>query len=575
MVEDSPADARLIQWELKHSGFDLVMRRVDAAPGVSEALDEATWDLIICDYGLPGFSPLAALALVTERGLDVPFIVISGSIDERTAGELMRAGAQDYLMKGNLARLGPVVERELNAATDRAHRRRETQQLTKAGALFEASSIYRATHDALTDLPNRGFLRAQLEETLRDKSSPATLLLLDLDRFRDVNDTLGHQVGDTLLQQIGPRLLARVRPLDLVARLGGDEFAILLAATDSARGTQVAESLVRVFQSSFLLEGQAIEVSASIGMAVAPRHGQDADTLLRRADVAMYQAKRSGMGVAVYDPGEDQHRPDRLALLGELRHGIERDELVVQYQPKLDMRDGSLVGVEALVRWQHPKRGLLPPGEFIQLAEESGLIHPLTWWVLEAALRQVHAWRMLGISVPVAVNLSRRMLHHQGLADTIAQLLIRWDVPPSDLVLEITESSLMADPERAGENLKQLRALGVRMSIDDFGTGYSSLASLQDLSVDELKIDQSFVQALATGATARGIVRAVIDLADALLLSVVAEGVEDRATWDVLAELGCDVAQGYFLSRPLGAAKLETWMAHVNASRQAIGYDAG
>jgi diguanylate cyclase (GGDEF)-like protein/PAS domain S-box-containing protein len=437
-------------------------------------------------------------------------------------------------------------------------------------AQAEAALAHQAAHDGLTGLPNRTLLRTRLQQVLpgsdKNDRAPVALLLLDLDRFKEVNDTLGHQVGDVLLQQIGCRLQGAVRAADLVARLGGDEFAVLLPATDAAGAALVAECLVRVLQAPFVLEGQPIDVDASIGIAVAPEHGQDADTVLRCADVAMYQAKRAGTGVALYSAADDEHRPDRLALLGELRNAIDNDELLLHYQPKLDLRDGKLIGVEALVRWQHPQRGFMPPMEFIPLAEQTGLIHPLSRWVLEAALKQHQAWRRVGIDVPVAVNLSRRTLHDPQLPAMVADALARWDVAAGALVLEITESSLMADPVRAGENLSQLRGLGVRISIDDFGTGYSSLASLKNLSVDELKIDQSFVQAMASDASSRAIVRAIIDLADALKLRVVAEGVEDRATWDVLAGLGCEIAQGYFLSRPLAADTLEAWLVQAGPS---------
>jgi diguanylate cyclase (GGDEF)-like protein/PAS domain S-box-containing protein len=437
-------------------------------------------------------------------------------------------------------------------------------------AQAEAALAHQAAHDGLTGLPNRTLLRTRLQQVLpgsdKNDRAPMALLLLDLDRFKEVNDTLGHQVGDVLLQQIGCRLQGAVRAADLVARLGGDEFAVLLPATDAAGAALVAECLVRVLQAPFVLEGQPIDVDASIGIAVAPEHGQDADTVLRCADVAMYQAKRAGTGVALYSAADDEHRPDRLALLGELRNAIDNDELLLHYQPKLDLRDGKLIGVEALVRWQHPQRGFMPPMEFIPLAEQTGLIHPLSRWVLEAALKQHQAWRRVGIDVPVAVNLSRRTLHDPQLPAMVADALARWDVAAGALVLEITESSLMADPVRAGENLSQLRGLGVRISIDDFGTGYSSLASLKNLSVDELKIDQSFVQAMASDVSSRAIVRAIIDLADALKLRVVAEGVEDRATWDVLAGLGCEIAQGYFLSRPLAADTLEAWLVQAGPS---------
>jgi len=425
----------------------------------------------------------------------------------------------------------------------------------------EADLRHQALHDALTGLPNRVLLHSSLDRAIRASSEEAqcALLVLDLDRFKEVNDTLGHQVGDSLLRQIGQRLLGAVHSTALVARLGGDEFAVLIPETDAARAAHLAASLVRALQSAFVLEGQHIAVDASIGIAMAPEHGQDPVTMLRCADVAMYHAKRLGTGVALYSAAEDEHRPNRLALLGELRTAIEHNQLLLHYQPKLDLRDGRLVGVEALVRWQHPQRGFLPPGEFIALAEQTGLIYPLSRWVLETALKQHQAWQAIGLDVPVAVNLSRRALHDPELPEMVSQLLDRWEVAPSGLVLEITESGLMADPVRAGENVSRLRAQGVRMSIDDFGTGYSSLASLQDLSVDELKIDQSFVQTMGTDPSARVIVRVIIDLADALKLRVVAEGVEDRATWDVLVGLGCEVAQGYFLSRPLTAAALGEW----------------
>jgi diguanylate cyclase (GGDEF)-like protein/PAS domain S-box-containing protein len=438
----------------------------------------------------------------------------------------------------------------------------------------EETLLHQALHDNLTGLPNRTLLQDRVSQAIlagqRD-NTPLTLLLVDLDRFKEINDTFGHHYGDMLLEQIGPRLRGVVRAADTVARLGGDEFGILLPSSDAEQAVAVAKKLLQKLEAPFELDGQTVEIGASIGIASYPSHGSDTPTLLRRADVAMYVAKRGDHGIVVYSAEHDHYSAERLALGGELRRAIENDELLLHFQPKVDLRDGTLVGVEALVRWQHPVRGFLPPSEFITLAEQTGLINPLTRWVLQAALRQHQAWRELGLDIPVAVNLSRRTLHDPELPEMVARLLARWGAAPEGLVLEITESSLMADPQRAGENLKQLRALGVRMSIDDFGTGYSSLASLKNLSVDELKIDQSFVQAMATDASARAIVRAIIDLADALNLRVVAEGVEDRATLDVLASLGCQVAQGYFLSRPIAAADLQAWAADVSQSWVEVG----
>ncbi|HEV7662028.1 MAG TPA: EAL domain-containing protein, partial [Chloroflexota bacterium] len=443
-----------------------------------------------------------------------------------------------------------------------------TAELAAAnGELRQArdAAQHQARHDGLTQLPNRTLLQDRLSQAIAlaaRERTPLTLLLVDLDRFKEINDTFGHHYGDVLLQQIGPRLRGLLRASDTIARLGGDEFGILLPATDATNAAAVAQLLLRTLEAPFDLDGQAVEIGASIGVASYPAHGDDAATLLRAADVAMYVAKRGDSGVMVYTIDQDHYSAERLALGGELRRALENDELLLHFQPKLDLRHGTLVGVEALVRWQSPVRGFLPPSEFIPLAEQTGLITPLTKWVLDAALRQQRAWRDAGMDLPVAINLSRRTLQDPLLPEMIAEVLQRYGAPARAVVLEITESSLMADPTRAADNLSQLRAVGVEISIDDFGTGYSSLDSLKNMPVDELKIDRSFVGAMATDASARALVRAIIDLADALQLRVVAEGVEDRATWDLLAGLGCDVAQGYYLSHPVTAVDLEARIAY-------------
>jgi len=428
----------------------------------------------------------------------------------------------------------------------------------------EAALEHQALHDALTDLPNRVLLHDRLQQAIRaaDRNTTSVaLLVMDLDRFKEVNDTFGHHTGDQLLEQLGQRLGSVLRASDTIARLGGDEFAVLLptAALDEAQ--QIADRLLQVLEQPFTLGGLQLEIDASIGIALSPDHGHDADTLLRRADVAMYVAKRGNVGHAVYTADQDQHSPMRLAMVSELRRAIDQNELSLYFQPKVSLAAGSVTCAEALVRWQHPRHGLLGPDLFVPIAEQTGLIRPLARWVLDAALRQCSRWRHQGLDLAVAVNLSMRNLHDPEVVDTIRQLLTRWGIPPSRLVVEITESSLMADAERAMDVLGRLRAMGVGISIDDFGTGYSSLAYLKRLPVDELKIDKSFVAHIASDDNDAAIVRSTIGLAHDLGLAVVAEGIEDEVTWDYLAGLGCDVAQGYFISRPLPVAAFGDWLA--------------
>jgi diguanylate cyclase (GGDEF)-like protein/PAS domain S-box-containing protein len=427
----------------------------------------------------------------------------------------------------------------------------------------EDALAHQALHDLLTDLPNRTLLHDRLRQAIRTAERDGTsvaLLVMDLDRFKEVNDTFGHHYGDLLLRQVGDRLQGALRDADTLARLGGDEFALLLPVSDEVGAADVARRLLQALDEPFAIEGHNLDIGASIGIAVCPEHGGDADTLLQRADVAMYVAKRSGTGHAVYTPDQDQHSPNRLSLAGELRHAIEQDQLVLHYQPKLDLASRQVVGVEALVRWQHPGQGLVLPDQFIPLAEQSGLIHPLAEWVLGEAARQYHHWRLAGFDLPVAVNLSMRNLHDPRLSHTIANLLATWNLTAAALNLEITESSLMADPHRALEVLGRLRELGLSIAIDDFGTGYSSLAYLKRLPVAELKLDRSFVREMASDPRDLAIVRSTVDLAHNLGLRVVAEGVEDSASQELLAELACDQAQGYFISRPLPAAALTDWL---------------
>ncbi len=419
-----------------------------------------------------------------------------------------------------------------------------------------------AYYDSLTMLPNRVMAQERLEQALRSgerRQAPVTFLLMDLNDFKDINNTLGHHHGDLLLKEIGPRLHGILRQSDTVARLGGDEFALVLPDTDLEGALRVAKKAHEVLAAPFKVEGLNIAVEASIGIACFPDHGTTASVLMQRADVAMYAAKHSGGGSAVYAAERDHYSARRLALMGELRYAIEHNELALFYQPKIHMQTRRVIGVEALLRWKHPHRGVIAPDEFIPLAERSGLIRPLTQWVLSAALDQARAWEQAGFQLSVAVNLSARNLLDAQLPDHLVELLRRTGTPPDRLELEITESTIMVDPARASEVLTRLHHMGISLAIDDFGTGYSSLGYLKRLPVSAVKIDKSFVKNMEADDNDAVIVRSTVELAHNLGLQVIAEGVETSYLWERLAALGCDAAQGYYVSQPMPAEALSRW----------------
>jgi len=420
---------------------------------------------------------------------------------------------------------------------------------------------YQALHDVLTGLPNRTLLNDRLRQAIltaqRERTSVA-LLVIDMDGFKEVNDTLGHELGDLLLQQVALRLESILRGSDTMARLGGDEFAVLPAGeTGSEGGARTAKKILAALERPFAIANRSIQASASIGIAVYPDHGHDAQTLLRHADVAMYIAKRGRRGYVVYAPQQDDHNAARLELTGELRHAIANEELVLHFQPKIDLRIGRTIGVEALVRWRHPKRGLLPPDQFVPAAEETELSRPLTRWVLNRALRQCRLWMESGFDVGVAVNLSGRNLLDADLPATTRELLDAWRVGPAKLQVDLTEDSIMAAP--AIETLTHLGAIGIGLALDHFGTGFSSIAHLNRLPFREIKIDRSFIAGMS-GEEGSSIVRPMVDLGHTMGLKVVAAGVEDQGTMDGLLDLGCDLAQGFYLCAPILAADLTAWM---------------
>jgi len=420
-----------------------------------------------------------------------------------------------------------------------------------------------AYNDPLTGLPNRALFNDRIGQAVSAAErghGQLAVITMDLDRFKHVNDTLGHHIGDLLLREVAYRLHhALQRRSDSVARLGGDEFAVLLP-TEGVEGAKlVARKIIEVLAEPLTIEGHLVDVGASSGIAAYPEHGTDADTLMRRADLAMYSAKRAGNGFEVYDARHDQGTPGRLSLLGELRHAVEHDELTLVYQPQVGLAARSPPAAEALIRWVHPERGVLAPESFVPFAEQTGYIKAVTRWVLDGVLRQCAAWRARGLDLRVSVNISARDLHNPDFPRMLAELAAAHKLRPDAVSLEITESAVMEDPAHAAAILERLHEMGVRLAIDDFGTGYSSLAYLKRLPVHELKIDRSFIKGLEHDADDAAIVRATIDLAHHMGLTVTAEGVEDRHALETLRRLGCDHAQGMYLSRPLPPEELERW----------------
>ena len=421
---------------------------------------------------------------------------------------------------------------------------------------------YEAAHDTLTGLPNRNNLHFALDDALashRRDGKPFGLLLIDMDDFKRINDTLGHHVGDDLLICFAERLRNSVRPGDQVARLGGDEFAVIVQDADESAVRSVGERIRAALFDPIQLAALTLDIEVSIGIALCPEHGADSDTLLRCADVAMYVAKEARAGIETYAVERDRNSTDRLELLGELRQALDEDALELYYQPKVGASDSRLLGMEALVRWQHPVRGYVPPDEFISLAEGSGIMPMITERVLAMALRQMAQWRGMGMHVPIAVNISPTDLADDRLIGLMRTALHRHEIEPGMLQLEITER-VVAEDGPATTVLEELRAMGVTISLDDFGTGYSSLLRLQALPVDELKIDRAFVSCLSGGAEAVGIVRAVIDLAHAFDLPAIGEGVETAEEWQILHSLGCDGVQGWFVARPMSASSATDWL---------------
>jgi len=555
LIEESETDAQHVLRALADVGYDVQATRVDSPEALVVELARGKWDVAIADYTLRAMSGERALAIVRERAGDLPFLFVSSTVGEDVAVEAMRIGAQDYIMKDSLDRLAPAIERALREAEVRRERRRHSERVA-----------YLAYHDELTDLPNRTLLNDRLHQGIlaaKRDGRALSLLALDLDGFKEINDSLGHHAGDRVLQLVAARLRTSLRESDTVARLGGDEFAVLLPGTDAVGAELAAGKILQDLQAPMLVEGRPLFVSASVGIASFPEHGTGEQELLQKSDIAMYVAKNDRCGFSTYAAGRDGRAEQHMALVSAMWHGIEHNQFSLDYQPIVDLRSGTITALEALIRWAHPQHGRLPPDQFIQIAEHTGLITPLTIFAIERALSE---WPCGSHPLTVAVNLSPRSLHDESFPGQVRELLTAQGANPSCLALEITENVIMSDPDRSLRSLCELHEMGIKLVMDDFGTGYSSLAYLRRMPVSQLKIDRSFIEGLNEGED-EALVRSIIDLAHNLKLEVVAEGVESAAVCERLKALGCDLAQGHFISEPGPAAQVATRVMRRDRSR--------
>lgn len=532
--------------------FDVVVNAL-----VSQAFDalrDESFDCAIFDTGLPGFDTEQVLRRAADGNHKTPVILVAPStkplmkfVERGIAADCI--AYDEFSSERISASIINACRLHLAAEQAQAAERRLTQE-----------NVY----DSLTKLGSRSHYFEHLDQAItvaaRERKQMA-LLLMDLNRFREVNESLGHKVGDMLLEEVAGRLRGTFRASDLVARLGDDEFAVLLQTGAAPTGAvKAAGKLLGAMQEPFLVDDHQFLVGCSIGIALYPSHGHNAESLLRSAEIAMRTAKRNANGFVVYAGDDAEETQDQLTMAHDLRQAVENDQLELYYQPAIAMDTGHVCGAEALLRWHHPEHGMVPPDVFIPLAEQTGSIEGLTTWVLDTALKQWRTWHEQGTDIRISVNLSPLTLHNTAFPDTVRSMLARWRVPADQLVLEITESAIVSDAVRAAETVSRLNALGVRISIDDFGSGYSSLAYIRKLAIAELKVDKSYVFNMTRVNDDMVIVRTLIELAHNLGLQVVAEGVEDQETWDALANLGCEVSQGFYMSRPLCASDFTAWL---------------
>ena len=553
LVEDSEDDALLLLRELRRGGYQPTYERVETEEGLAGAIASGEWDLAIIDYTMPTFNGIAALEIFRASGLDIPLMILSGTIGEEIAVDAMRKGAHDYLMKSNMARLLPALERELREARMREERRRVL-----------AIARHQANHDPVTQLPNRPLFQDRLHQaiwtaSLHDK--PVSLTLVDLHSFTALNEMVGHLKADLLLGAIAGKIRGALPDVCTVARFGSDEFAIVQPGATSEDSIKEAGRILELIREPLDLHGERFAVDAAVGIATYPDHGVDSELLIQHAMFALSAAKLSRTDFAVFDPSHKSDRRPEMELVAELRSVLNNDpdQLFMAFQPKVRLDTGEPCGVEALVRWRHPRLGVLPPDEFVPLAESSGLIRQLTSTVVRHTTKEVASWSRNGLGKPVAINLSAFDLDDPGIGERIMRCLADEGLDSSAIELEVTEGSMMRAPIEAMRSLQAFREMGIGVSIDDFGVGYSSFAYLKDLPASTIKVDKSFVAGMAHTPADTAIVRSIIDLGHNLGFEVIAEGVEEYDAWMMLREMGCDIAQGFLIARPMRGAELPSW----------------
>ena len=601
IVDDEPFNTNLLERILRRAGYNSVLSVTDPRQANSVYSDFCP-DILLLDITMPhkdGFQVMEELVDIQSDEY-FPIVILTGLDDRETRLKALSNGAKDFLNKPldrtevltrirnllEVRMLFKMVNDQNEMLEERvAERTQELQLEIIERQKIEQDNIRQATHDRLTELPNETLLYSRVQEAIENTETakePTALLLVALNRFSEINRTLGYQNGDRLLQQVAERLKNNLRLADetsreldaerddIIARYSGGKFAIFLRNLNSNKSAaSVANRILQLMEAQFDIEGLTLEITASIGIAIYPDHGADVSALIRRSDVALNNAKQSNNPIVTYSAEIDIFSPRRLALMAELRQAIQDNLLTLNFQPKVKISTGEVIGMEALLRWTHAEYDFIPPDEFIPMAEQSGIIKPLTTWVTNEAIKQAAALIRSGRNILVAVNLSPTCLQDEDIVREVAELLRTHNMPPANLVLEITESAVMHDPEYALGILKQLSKLGVKLSIDDFGTGYSSLAYLKRLPVNELKIDRTFVKDMVHDEDDQVIVRTTVDLSHNLGLSVVAEGAEDQETVDALYKLGCDEVQGYFFARPMPIDELKTWLEETEIPKMA------